>query len=256
MQTIDRMENRTADFTFCVCSYNSARTISACLRSIREIAPYSEILVVDHRSQDDTVDIARSFGARVIFESIGLGHARQLCFDNVSTEYVVFVDSDVEIIRKDFLQGVSRFLEQPNLGAVVGVSASHKFAYGLPASLLALRKKDFGGLIIPDYIDARETFFIQRRLDNLQLKTAYVPDSIVHRSNYRRYKPEWEGANTRKLPSPTSKELIFTSKVILLLALNSRSIKNLTYLPIFYAKFLRGFLNPEPWTKLKRIDEG
>jgi glycosyltransferase involved in cell wall biosynthesis len=253
---MDRIEIQSSaeNFTFCVCTFNSAETISSCLSSIRSIAQRSQLLVIDHFSSDGTAQIAASFGAKIMFENVGLGHARQLCFDNVSTQFIAFVDADVEIVRSDFLAKSTQLLQEPTCGAVVGVSIEHRFSYGLPASLLVLRKRDFEGPIIPDFIDARETFFIQRRLDKNRMSVAYLPASMIHRSKFRRYKPEWEGANTRILPSPLGKELIFTSKVILLLTLNSRSFKNLAYLPLFYAKFLRGFLNPSPWLRLRRIE--
>jgi glycosyltransferase involved in cell wall biosynthesis len=246
---------RDQDVTFCVCTYNSEKLLPRCLASIRKIGRESEILVVDHESEDATDEIAKEFGAEIIEENVGLGHARQVCFDNVRTAFLVFVDSDVEIIMSGFLEKANSILDQKEYGAVVGMAIGHRFAYGLPGSLLVLRKKDFDGKIVPDYIDARETFFIQNRLDSLHLKTAYIFNSMRHTSQFRKYKPEWEGANTRILPSPMSKELAFTTKVILLLTLNSRNVTNLLYLPIFYLKFLRGFLNPGPWLKIRRAED-
>jgi glycosyltransferase involved in cell wall biosynthesis len=255
MQIIQKEESLTeSDFTFCVCTFNSSKTLSRCLASIRKIAK-SEILVVDHHSRDSTIELAKAFGAKIILESTGLGHARQLCLDNASSKYVVFVDSDVEIKRSDFLTEAAKALQVETTGAVVGVSAEHKIGYGLPASLLVLRKSDFLGRVFPDYIDARETFFIQERLDKRKLKTVYIPRAMIHRSEYRRYKPEWEGANTRLLPSSLIVQLVFASKVIFLLTLNSKSLKNFVYLPIFYAKFLRGFLIPDPWLRLRRVED-
>jgi len=243
-----------SDFTFCICTFNSENTIEKCLTSIREVAVSSEILLIDHCSTDLTPTIAKRFGAKIIFESVGLGRARQIGFENVSTKYIVFVDSDVQIKDRDFIARSIRALENPCIGAVVGMSLGHKFAYGLPASLLVLRHSDFIGKIIPDYIDARETFFIQKRLDSLGLKPVYLFGAMKHDSQFRKYKPEWEGANTRILPSPKMKELKFTAKVIILLTLNNRNSVNFLYMPIFYLKFLRGFLDPSPWLRLKRSE--
>jgi glycosyltransferase involved in cell wall biosynthesis len=241
-----------SDFTFCVCTYNSAETLKECLRSIRNIAEVSRLIVIDHNSHDKTVEIASKFSAEIHSETKGLGYARQLGLDLAETKFIVFVDSDVEIQRDDFLDISSVVLNRAEYGGVVGASKGYRFAYGLPASLLVLRKSDFGAKIIPDYIDARETFFIQRRLDELNLRTFYIPNSIVHRSQYRRFKPEWEGANTRMLPSPPLRELVNALKVIILMSLNSRHVKNVTYVPIFYLKFMIGFANPGPWQRLKR----
>jgi glycosyltransferase involved in cell wall biosynthesis len=213
-------------------------------------------LVVDHYSNDDTVRIAEEFGTKIFSEAKGLGYARQLCFDLTYSKYIAFVDSDVEIVRSDFLDIAHQALSQKKFGAVVGMALGHRFRYGLPASLLVLRKGDFTGKIVPDYIDARETFFIQKRLEEEKLRTFYVDDSIIHRSQFRKFKPEWEGANTRILPDSSYKELFSALKVIILLSLNSRNLKNILYVPIFYLKFLYGFAKPEPWLRLNRGASG
>jgi len=238
--------------TVCVCTFNSAETLEKCLVSIQEITPASRLLVVDHCSKDGSLDIAKKFGAEIFQESKGLGYARQLCLDLTKSEYIAFVDGDVELVRKDFFMVATKALDDKMYGAVVGMALGHKFAYGLPASLLVLRKNDFLGEIVPDYIDARETFFIQKRLDHLHLKTRYVFDSMVHRSQFRNLKPEWEGANTRILPGTGARELLWAFKVILLLSLNSRSVRNIAYIPIFYLKFLRGFAEPAAWVRIDR----
>lgn len=227
--------------------------MKACLESIRRTNIDAQLLIVDHHSTDATIQIAKSFGAKVILEDQGLGRARQICLENSDTEFLVFIDSDVEILEKDFFSQAKQLLEDPKTGAIVGMSLGHRIAYGLPGSLLVLRKRDFVGRIIPDYIDARETFFIQKKLDQLKLKTRYVFGAMRHTSQYRKFKPEWEGANTRMLPSSMLRELIFTMRVILFVALNSRSKRNIAYLPIFYAKFFRGFANPDPWIRLRRV---
>jgi glycosyltransferase involved in cell wall biosynthesis len=196
--------------------------------------------------------LASRYSTEVHKENRGLGFARQLCFDLVDSDLIVFVDSDVEVMRKDFLEVSNRMLADRKYGAVVGMPLGHKFAYGLPASLLVLRKSDFEGNTIPPCIDARETYFIQRRLDDQRFRTFYVPDAIVHRSQFRRFKPEWEGANTRILPSSKPRELVFALKVVFLMSLNSRQAKNMAYVPIFYLKFLVGFCNPGSWLRLKR----
>lgn len=242
----------TRSFSFCVCTYNSAHTLRDCLKSIRQLSQDSRLIVTDHNSRDRTVEIASEFSAEIYSEGRGLGYARQLCFDLVNSEFIVFVDSDVEVVRKDLLDLAASILANDNYGAVVGVSVGHRFAYGLPASLLVLRKKDFGGKIVPDSIDARETYFIQRRLLDLHLKTFYISDAIVHRSQFRTFKPQWEGANTRLLPAPMPHELLSALGVIILMSLNSRRPKNIAYVPVFYLKFLIGFARPSSWRKLRR----
>jgi len=243
------------DFTFCVCTFNSGKTLERCLRAVSAVAAGSRIIVVDHYSEDDTVKIAKGYNVEIIQESKGLGHARQLCFANTQTKYLVFVDSDVEIVKNNFLEIATRSLAKTDYGAVVGLALGHRFRYGLPAGLLVLRAKDFTGQVVPNDIDARETFFIQRRLRSYRLKVSYALDCMIHRSQFRKYKPEWEGANSRLLPSSGLTQLLVALQTIILLSLNSRNLKNIAYVPIFYLKFLRGFANPAPWKKLDRSEE-
>jgi len=243
------------DLSVFVCTYNSAVTLDDCLSSIEKAVEGGRVIVIDHESTDGTVEIARKHGATVLSERTGLGRARQMAFDSVGTRFLAFVDSDVEIVNLGFFRSAVADLEQKGNGAVVGMAVGHRLAYGLPASLLVVRSDDFQGRVIPDQIDARETFYIQERLDALRLKTVYLADAIVHRSQFRRYKPEWEGANTRLACGVELGQLAFALKVIVLMSINSKSIKNMAYAPVFYLKFLRGFVNPRPWVRLRR-EEG
>ena len=240
------------DLTVYVCTYNSSATLEACLSGIGRAASGAGLVVIDHESTDGTVGIARRHGATIVSEAVGLGHARQMAFDAVDTRFLAFVDSDVEVVDRGFFRRALSELEAGGTGAVVGMAAGHRLAYGLPASLLVLRAADFRGRVIPDQIDARETYFIQERLDRLGLGTVYLADAIVHRSQFRRYKPEWEGANTRLACGIELGQLAFSLKVILLMSMNSRSLKNIAYVPLFYLKFLRGFANPQAWARLER----
>lgn len=209
-------------------------------------------MVVDHNSEDQTLEIARKFGAEVYSENVGLGYARQMCFDMVQTSHLGFIDSDVEVTNPSFFCGSLRLLEDEHVGAVVGLPEGHRLPYGLPAGLLVLRKSDFQGHIVPPLIDARETYYIQAHLDKLFLKTINVPDVMIHRSEYRKFKPEWEGANTRLLHGLALGEVLFALRVILLMIPNSKDLKNILYNPVFILKFLRGFVQPERWKQLNR----
>jgi glycosyltransferase involved in cell wall biosynthesis len=241
-----------SDLTVFVCTYNSSLTLGKCLSSIRAALPGSRLVIIDHYSSDGTVEIAAEYGAEVHYEDVSLGHARQLAFEMTRTELLGFVDSDVVIVQPLFFEKAMAQLQNPEVGAVVGMAVGHRLAYGLPAGLLVLRARDFRGKVIPDFIDARETFYIVRRLGELRLETVYLADSMVHESQFREFKPEWEGANTRIAAGVKLGELLFALKVIIMLSINSKNPKNIAYIPVFYIKFLRGFTNPEKWKRLAR----
>jgi glycosyltransferase involved in cell wall biosynthesis len=211
-------------------------------------------MVIDHYSTDSSVRTATKFGAEVHFENLGLGHARQLAFQLVRTDYLAFVDGDEELVRSSFFREAVRFLQDPKVGAVEGMGVGHRFTYGLPMGFVVLRSKDFRGRVIPSSINAREEYFVQRRLRNLGLSTVFVPNAKVHRSQFRRYKPEWEGANTRIASGLSLRQLLFVLRVFILQSLNGRSLKSTLYVPISYLKFLRGFVNPLGWRRIRQVD--
>jgi len=243
------------DLTVFVCTYNSRSTLEPCLAGLRAANPAAKLVVIDHGSTDGTLELAAGYGAEIHHESVSLGYARQLAFKLSATEYLAFLDSDVTIADASFLERAVEALQDPRVGAVVGMAVGHRLAYGLPAGLLVLRTKDFQGSVIPDFIDARETFYIVERLRDLRLRTVYLADAMVHDSRFREFKPEWEGANTRLATGVRAAELAFALKVIIMLSINSRSLKNIAYVPLFYLKFLRGFSDPKRWRKLVRDPE-
>jgi len=90
--------------------------LQQCLRDIR-------ILVVDGRSSDRTVEIAESFGAKVVLqEGKGKGDAIAKAISHIGSdvEYVVFTDADYTY-PADFVPRMIRVLrENPKIGMVCG----------------------------------------------------------------------------------------------------------------------------------------
>ena len=120
------------DLTAFVSTYNSESTLERCLLSIKACEEPLRIVVIDQNSSDSSQQIARSLGAEVHSQSVGLGFARQLSFDLAETEYLAFVDGDEEIVDRSFFRKAKALLADPRLGAVAGMGLGHRFSYGLP----------------------------------------------------------------------------------------------------------------------------
>ncbi len=84
-----------SEISVIVCAKNGEATIESCLKSIEESKPL-EIIVVDGKSTDRTMEIARNYTDKVYSDDgKGLGYARQMGAEKAEGEYIVYIDSDV-----------------------------------------------------------------------------------------------------------------------------------------------------------------
>ena len=235
-------------------TFNSGDTMRSCLKSIQEHIPKRKIIVADHNSTDHTVSIAKSFGAEVHEEEIGLGYATKMLISLAETKYVLFVDGDITIVNPNFFRDAMKLLKTKNTGAVVGCALGHDFLFGIPLGLTLMPLELLKNLNIPDNIQGRETFYFEELLRKNSLRVRYVKDAMIHRSTYRKYRywPEWQGAQIRYTPSGHFRQLVNALTVVFMMHINSKSKKNFIYSPIYYIKLLNGYSNPKKWGSIDR----
>lgn len=79
-----------------VCSYNGSRTIRGCLEGLRKLEyPNYEVIVVNDGSRDNTGEIAKEYGFRVITtENRGLSSARNTGMREAKGEIIAYIDDD------------------------------------------------------------------------------------------------------------------------------------------------------------------
>lgn len=98
---------------------NSAGTIEMCLGSIKEQTyPDIEIIVVDNCSEDETVDIAREYGAVVLFRNSERSEARNYGADTSKGNYLVIIDSDMEL-TPSVIEECIKEISKDGVGAVI-----------------------------------------------------------------------------------------------------------------------------------------
>jgi len=107
--------------SFVIPVLNSESLLRKCLNSIlKQNYPRSgyEILVADGGSRDKTVEIARKSGCTVLDAKDLLAEpAKQMAFARASGEYIALIDSDNEIVSKDWLSTALSSLEK-NINAL------------------------------------------------------------------------------------------------------------------------------------------
>jgi glycosyltransferase involved in cell wall biosynthesis len=104
-------------------AYNASRTLGVCLRSLTasDTQPF-EVIVVDDGSTDKTVEMASSFGAKVLSTGgrRGPAKARNLGAREATGEIVFFVDSDICVHPKAISRLVSGFGPGSEADAIIG----------------------------------------------------------------------------------------------------------------------------------------
>jgi glycosyltransferase involved in cell wall biosynthesis len=78
----------------CVITKNEEKTLPMCLQSVKPIV--DEIIVVDTGSQDNTVEVAKSFGAQVYhFEWVNdFSKAKNYALSKATGDWIIFLDAD------------------------------------------------------------------------------------------------------------------------------------------------------------------
>lgn len=92
-------------------TYNEERNLQKCLDSIRDIA--DEIVIVDGQSQDDTVNIAKKFKARIfLVENQPLFHInKQIALEKAKGKWILQLDADevvTDALRQEILETVKQ----------------------------------------------------------------------------------------------------------------------------------------------------
>jgi len=102
---------------------NEEDVISNCLKAAfsQSYEPY-EVIVVDSHSTDKTVEKAKKFPVKIIYEDYGtVGGARQVGLENAVGEYVAFTDADC-IPERNWLENLIKEFN----GNIVGVGGGIK----------------------------------------------------------------------------------------------------------------------------------
>lgn len=98
-------------------TYNSGSTLTEALESVKnQTYPNIEVIVADGGSHDDTLKIAKKYGAKVFFAQ-ELGRARYTAFSKSRGEYILFFDSD-QIMDKDLIAKCVEKCQKTNCDAL------------------------------------------------------------------------------------------------------------------------------------------
>ena len=115
--------NLSDQLTVIVPAYNEASSLAETILSLqRQTCPPHEIIVVDDCSTDDTSEVARSHGVRVLRPPRNTGSkagAQTFALDYVETPLVMAVDADTTL-ASDAIEVILTALEDPRVAAACG----------------------------------------------------------------------------------------------------------------------------------------
>lgn len=113
---------------------NAHNTLEILLNSIRASSfKDMELIVIDDASTDETAQISRKLGARIIRleKQSGPAVARNRGAEVARGEILLFLDSDVRIHHDTLLYIVERFAREPELNCLVGIYSKRPLNKGL-----------------------------------------------------------------------------------------------------------------------------
>lgn len=108
---------------------NGAETLPFVLKRISEVIPSEFVnkrVIVDDRSTDNTMEIAKSFGWNVTFnEGCGISDGANTALKHVTSEYFISFEQDL-LLTRDWWQKVPEHLSNAQVAVASGIRLSNK----------------------------------------------------------------------------------------------------------------------------------
>jgi GT2 family glycosyltransferase len=108
--------------TIIIVTWNTAKITEKCIKTINKYLPDQEIIIIDNNSQDNTIELLSKFENLKIIKNnsnLGFAKANNIGFRQATSRYVVFMNSDIELIDKSLLKMVN-FLEKKKDIGIIG----------------------------------------------------------------------------------------------------------------------------------------
>ena len=101
--------------------YNEEKYIENCLKNIiNQTEKPDEIIIIDNNCTDNTINIAKKFGVKIIQEKKqGMIHARNCGFNYASSDIIARCDADT-LVPNDWVKKIKKNFEKNNLDSLTG----------------------------------------------------------------------------------------------------------------------------------------
>jgi glycosyltransferase involved in cell wall biosynthesis len=197
----------------------------------RRFIPNCRLIVVDHHSNDGTLEVLKSHGASIYFDDTSLGHARQLLFEKSTSRILLMFDSDVVIDEEGWYKKAIQLLDGKSedgkrIGAIALLPSANppvelekfkRFWWRLVPSMernffvthstLFLRES-VQGIRIPECLGAAEDVYIWLHIRKMGYESRTMTVAGIHYFTLSEKKGRWMGANLRILQSVVGQDVL------------------------------------------------
>lgn len=174
--------------SLCMVVKNEAQLLGECLKTLRNVV--DEIVIVDTGSTDRTIPIAKSFGARVIFHqwANSLGRARNVCIENARGSWILVLDGDENLAKKD-LPKLKRLINLPNVSGYYFPVRNYTGNYNLLWNWFAndgsyAKEEKFSSC--PGWSQTKSIRLLQRK-DSVRYQEKFSIHARVNESSLKRF---------------------------------------------------------------------
>ncbi|MFA5750449.1 MAG: glycosyltransferase family 2 protein, partial [Candidatus Shapirobacteria bacterium] len=108
-------------FSIIIPTWNTAKITQKCVKTINKYIPGQEIIVVDNGSQDNTVEILSKIkNVKIIANHANLGFAKanNIGLKHATSDYIIFMNSDIELLDSTILKMVEFLKNNSNIGII------------------------------------------------------------------------------------------------------------------------------------------
>lgn len=89
-------------------AFNEQKCIKKVIKLVKKNENVDEIIVVDNNSTDETAEIAKNEGVKVLFcKEQGKGYAIEMGLKEAKNEIILFIDADINNYSEDLIQTLS-----------------------------------------------------------------------------------------------------------------------------------------------------
>lgn len=105
------------ELTIIIPTWNSMPELEKTLESISKAFPdglVKDVIIVDKHSDDGTIECAKTYGWKVLYDDKSLGSARLKGLREATTKWIAFIDSDIELPEDWFKEIISSLQKRFN----------------------------------------------------------------------------------------------------------------------------------------------